>query len=616
MKLKAIILEGFRAFKDKVHIPVGDLTAFIGKNDVGKSSILEALSIFFESGEVGIEKADLCVHGAAAICIGAIFGDLPPEVVLDATATTNLKDEHLLNADGDLEIHKIFDCSKKAPKEQVVAVAIHPVGDVAGKLLLKKNPELKKMVEDLGIDTTNVNLASNVELRRAIWGHCNPLERAQVEIPLDKEDAKKIWDALRPYLPVYALFKSDRPSQDADPEVQDPLKFAVAEAIKTLEPELRKVEEAVTKQAQDVAARTLAKVKEMDPTLAAELSAEFKTERKWDSIFKFALTCDKGVPLNKRGSGVRRLVLLNFFRAEAERRQQAASAPGVIYAIEEPETSQHPANQRLIVEAFTDLASGENTQVLLTTHVPGLAGLLPAESLRYVRKVSDGKIDVAPGSDAVWEKISFDLGILPDRRARVLVCVEGPNDVVFLRHMSRLLRGKDSALVDLDVSPHVAYVVAGGSSLLHWVQAHYLKNTGLPEVHIYDRDVDTPPKYEGAAATVNARGDGSWARLTTKREIENYLHADAIAEALGVTVTFGPQDDVPMIVAQAFHAAAPDTVLWDQVAGKTQDKKVSHAKKRLCDDAAAKMTLERLAQSDPNAEIEQWLKKITELAAF
>jgi putative ATP-dependent endonuclease of the OLD family len=583
---------------------------------VGKSTILEALSIFFESGEVKIETADLCVHGAAAVRIGAVFGDLPGEVVLDATATTTLANEYLLNADGDLEIHKVFDCSKKTPKEQVFAVAIHPVGDVGGDLLLRKNPELKKMVKDLGIVTTGVNLASNVELRRAIWGHCNPLERAEVEIPLDKEDAKKIWDALRPYLPVYALFKSDRPSQDADAEVQDPLKIAVAEAIKTLQPELQKVEEAVTKQAQEVAERTLAKVKEMDPTLAAELSADFKTERKWDSIFKFALVCDKGVPLNKRGSGVRRLVLLNFFRAEAERRQQAASAPGVIYAIEEPETSQHPSNQRLIVEAFADLAGGENTQVLLTTHVPGLAGLLPAESLRYVRKVSDGKIDVAPGSDAVWEKISLDLGILPDRRARLLVCVEGPNDVVFLMHMSRLLRGKTTSFVELDTSPLLAYVVAGGSSLLHWVQAHYLKNTGLPEVHIYDRDTETPPKYAQAVKDVNARGDGSWATLTTKREIENYLHQDAITEALGVTITFGAQDDVPTMVAKALHEAHPGTIPWEHVDPETKGKKVSRAKKRLCDDAAAKMTLERLAQSDPNGEIEQWFKKITELSAF
>jgi len=309
------------------------------------------------------------------------------------------------------------------------------------------------------------------------------------------------------------------------------------------------------------------------------------------------------------------LVLLNFFRAEAERRQQAKNAPGVIYAIEEPETSQHPSNQRLIVEAFTDLTSQDNTQVLLTTHVPGLAGLLPADSLRYVRRVIDGVIDVASGDDAVLSKISLDLGILPDKRVKVLVCVEGPNDVVFLKHVGRTLRGNDATLIDLENDPRAAPLPVGGSSLVQWVQSHYLKNTGLPEVHVYDRDTETPPRYQGEVDTVNARGDGSWATLTAKREIENYLHPDAIAETLDVTVTFGAEDDVPMLVAKAIHEAAEGTDPWDQVDAGKQEKKISRAKKRLCDEAAAAMTLERLGESDPNGEIEAWLRKITELAA-
>lgn len=616
MKLKAVILEGFRAYSARVRVELGDLVAFIGKNDVGKSSILEALSIFFGSGEVKLDKSDLCVHGdGTTVRIGAVFTDLPAEPVLDATAQTTLADEHLLNADGDLEIHKVFDCSLKTPKESVVAVAMHPQGDPAGGLLLKKNTDLKQIVEGLSIDTSGIDRRSNPQLRLAIWQHCQPLQTTLTEIPLDKEDAKKIWDQLQKYLPVYALFKSDRPSQDADPEVQDPLKFAVAEAIKQLEADLQKIEEAVTERAEDVAKRTLAKLKEMDPTLAAELTPEFKTDPKWDSIFKFALVCEHGVPLNKRGSGVRRLVLLNFFRAEAERRQALHNAPGVIFGVEEPETSQHPSNQKLIVEAFMDLADQPNTQVLLTTHVPGLAGLLPADSLRYVRRADDRSIDVATGSDPVLLRISRDLGVLPDKRVQVVVCVEGPNDVAFLQHMSTILRASDNSLIDLTDDPRVVVIPLGGSTLVQWVQAHYLRRTGLPEIHIYDRDTDTPPKYQRAVDEVNARTDGSWATLTGKQETENYLHPDAIAEGIDVTVTFGPDDDVPLLVAQALHQTNPQAKPWDQVSDKDKAKKMSWAKKRLNHEAAAKMTAERLVQSDPSSEISQWLRKIAEAIA-
>lgn len=43
---------------------------------------------------------------------------------------------------------------------------------------------------------------------------------------------------------------------------------------------------------------------------------------------------------------MKRLVLLSFFRAEAERRLSEQGGNGIIYAIEEPETSQHTENQK------------------------------------------------------------------------------------------------------------------------------------------------------------------------------------------------------------------------------------------------------------------------------
>lgn len=46
MKIKKLILENFRAFYGITEIPLDDFIVFIGKNDQGKSSILEAIDIF------------------------------------------------------------------------------------------------------------------------------------------------------------------------------------------------------------------------------------------------------------------------------------------------------------------------------------------------------------------------------------------------------------------------------------------------------------------------------------------------------------------------------------------------------------------------------------------
>ena len=47
MKLEIVKIKNFRSYKEEVIIPFTALTAFVGKNDIGKSTILEALEIFF-----------------------------------------------------------------------------------------------------------------------------------------------------------------------------------------------------------------------------------------------------------------------------------------------------------------------------------------------------------------------------------------------------------------------------------------------------------------------------------------------------------------------------------------------------------------------------------------
>lgn len=55
MKLKTITIENFRCYKSPVTIAFDDLTTIVGRNDVGKSTVLEALEIFFNNDVVKID---------------------------------------------------------------------------------------------------------------------------------------------------------------------------------------------------------------------------------------------------------------------------------------------------------------------------------------------------------------------------------------------------------------------------------------------------------------------------------------------------------------------------------------------------------------------------------
>ena len=128
MKITTVKLNNFRCFKEETKISFEDLTVFVGRNDAGKSTILQALDLFFNEGKgvVKFDKDDICKLGepAGEAEISVSFCDLPPTVVIDETNETTLADEYLLNESGELEIVKKF--SPSATKPKVFVRAIHP----------------------------------------------------------------------------------------------------------------------------------------------------------------------------------------------------------------------------------------------------------------------------------------------------------------------------------------------------------------------------------------------------------------------------------------------------------------------------------------------------------
>lgn len=400
MRIKKLKLENFRAYKEETVFEFGNLTSFVGKNDIGKSSILEALDIFFNEskGIIKIDSNDVNkyakIEGNEEIKISVVFDDLPESITIDATNPTNLRDEYLLNSEGYLEIIKKY---PNGGKEKIFIKAKHPTNSNCSDLLLKKNSDLKKILESNKIECEDKT--KNAVIRKAIWSYfSNDLQLNEFEIDASKEDAKNIWEQLKNYMPLYALFQSDRKNSDSDNEVQDPLKEAVRQILSNegLKEKFNKIAKEVENKLREVSERTLSKLREMNPDIANSLNPVIPQAEslKWADVFKnVSISGDEDIPINKRGSGIKRLVLLNFFRAEAERRQQEKNVPNIIYGIEEPETSQHPKHQRVLIDAFKSLANMRYTQIIMTTHSPAIVKLLEFSQLKLLKR-DHGKVNV------------------------------------------------------------------------------------------------------------------------------------------------------------------------------------------------------------------------------
>ncbi|HAI8644072.1 TPA: ATP-binding protein [Escherichia coli] len=570
---------------------INSLTALVGRNDVGKTTILDAFGVFFEHKLCKYDATDKCVDSVENedVSIGCIFSGADIPIVLDATSITNLKEEYLLNSNGKLEIYRVF--AKGKGSSSVQAKCMAPSAKGAKSLLAKKNDELKVIAESIGVD--GADKRSNVSLRQEIYRKIGDLKLKEIFVKLNAEEGKVICEKIYDKLPHFALFRADRPSTDEESEVQDPMKSAVQTALQKIDIQLESIKESVKEHAVEVAENTIKHLHDISPNLAAGLIPKFKVEPKWENIFKLTLEDDRGIAINKRGSGVRRLVLISFFKAEAERLQKEFPDKGVIYAIEEPETSQHPSNQRLLIDAFQELANADKCQVLITTHVPALVEKIPTESLRHITRTLDDGLEVKNGNDDVLKNIANDLGVYPDSRASVLVCVEGPNDINFLRNIGKIYLDQGVPNVpDMINDPRIVFIPMGGHTLKDWVNNNDLKILNKPEVHIYDRDVAIPPQYEKECKSVNARNDGSIAFMTEKREMENYLHPDAIQAVFGVNITIDDTTDVSI-----------------EVSALTRYNE-SKAKKKINKFATGKMSYQMLTASDAKGETLPWFNAI------
>jgi putative ATP-dependent endonuclease of the OLD family len=561
MKLEKVIIEGFRSYRERREISVGQLTAFIGENDIGKSTILEALDAFFND---NADPQDVNTLSAEkSFTIGCVFSDLPEQINLDANSQTTLADEYLLNSDGKLEIYKVWKATTiKAEVERIFALANAPMAEEAQGLLFKKRAELREIVNQKGIEA---NKNYNPDMRAKIYAHLEAqgllaLQDREVELdrPKDKngqfEDARRIWKKLSDrHLPVYELFKSEQVRGDKEAAVRSPLDATLKAAIRELETEFAPIAEKIEKQVAATTERTLERLRQDYPEVARNLVPQYKSPT-WSKAFDLdVLRGDDDVPLNKRGAGVRRLVVLAFFQAEAEKKRQeraeGAVVPPVIYAIEEPETSQHPDFQRNIIRALEALADAGD-QVLLTTHVPGLAELLPTDSIRFIDKpegASTPRIRNGGDNKSVLVEAARSLGVLPNaipaQGAQVAIWVEGDTDVWVLDSFVGKLANAGRLPAQIEAE-RIYYVVGGsGDKLKAFINGEYLGALGLPQFYLRDSDKEAPD-HEGKeipAEVMNRvkawkeRGEGVPIAvvLTRKREIENYLDHSVIDRVAG-----------------------------------------------------------------------------------
>lgn len=648
MILKCLKLNNFRAYRN-IEIPFTEgMNVIIGRNDVGKSTILEAIDIFLGQNRIKIDFEDKNVHVDNDMSISVVFKiDNNQEYLIDSDVRTNLKDEFLLNINGDLEIVKVWNCSKgklTASSLKTYIKAFYPKVFSAKPLPIMKIEELKKMLEDIKNEDLAFNLAEylnnnefagleigpyssgedkkipieidmrkRADIRSLIYKIIEDLELSEQLIPIDKEDCKNLYSSIETDFPQFELFQSDRENKDSEKDVQDPLKVITRKVIKEQQSILDEITQKLETKVEELSSQTLEKLREMNPELANELKAELHS-KDWASLFNYSFTSDSGIPLNKRGSGVRRLVLLNFFRAEAENKNSSSNS--VIYALEEPETSQHADHQILIMRAFKEIAMKNNHQVILTTHSNNLVKMVEPDEVIFIKK--NGSEPEIVSSENINIEIAKDLGTLPSLNSNVVIMVEGVTDKYFLENINKQIPDFKN-IIDLE-NEKIPIFWVGGSNVTNWVATRPLSNQNIVEFHLYDSDGND--HYLSEIENINNWNNGSFAAQTTLPAIESYIHPDIaylgkteenIREFFSNNLT-----NIMKNINEKWNEAEWNALKsnWKSTIDISKELKklgISKPKDYMTNYLVHKMTKELLEDLGVYDEIKRWFEKIKEL---
>ena len=195
MKLIKLKIKNFRGYKDEVSVDIDNLTVIVGKNDIGKSTILEALDVFFNEGKgiVKLDKDDInkssLVEGNKDIYITAVFTDLPENIIIDTTNETTFSSEYLLNSENNLEIIKKY---SNAGAAKIAIKANHPTNIECSELLLKKITDYRK----------------SASTRQDDWRRGEQWSRRIVQDqPVSSENKKKHLEKLSDHRPLLLLMR-------------------------------------------------------------------------------------------------------------------------------------------------------------------------------------------------------------------------------------------------------------------------------------------------------------------------------------------------------------------------------------------------------------------------
>ena len=535
MRLVEFSIQNYRRYCDITTFRVSSLTGAVGKNDAGKSTILKALSVYFNGKKMSTEdRCVFAVSDAPIVLIGKFEpyeGERKAKIPLDSNNLLVLK--------------KTFREVGKAPNIEVCAYDY--VEDELQNLRSKREADLNKTLDRIGIDykKSGRSITNEEKISRIIeWAEKGYKEKIDVWIELDKDLMKEI----ELLLPEFIEFENEMELETDVKSFQSPFLIPISEQLNKHSDLTKSVVDTIRDLVNDMTLGIQRNLQDL-VSLPGKLILEPGIEWKNAMSIRVSIEEQSGKPigLSNHGTGQKRLVMVAYLKYMAEKDLKDNNVGNVIYAIEEPENSLHPGAQRILSNSLSQLADKGN-QVIFSTHSPVFVAGLEQEQIILVTS-EEGRSKVSFGDTLSQADIAAELGVLAQDNllsyAGVLF-VEGPTDVAYFLAASEAL-AKDGKLKGSLDEIGIGVIPCGGQTIQFFVDTKLLQKISRRFMVIIDSDVKQKgqtPAQKKLNLVEKVRELGGKGIILRKRAIENYLHPSACQRILKKTVVIDEYNEV------------------------------------------------------------------------
>ncbi len=479
MKITHLRIENYKGLRE-IDLPLSQFACLIGENNAGKSSILQALSLFFTG--TTLPKTHWFEDGKP-IRIEIAFSEITDADINRLADEHRTKIKPIVKA-GALRLVRVYGVDGKSVlkyrtllpnEERFLDTKINDLvkgkkpGQSFADAVKAIFPELKDVV------TASMNIGVMKEkiqaLADSIPDNQKSISDADLPSGIDKSISAMLPDPI--YIPAVKDFRDDVKTSEGTPFGK-----ILGILLEAIEPELgkektffeelnRKLNRCIQSDGKEKDER-LAPVKTIEETVERFVQDSFRAVKlritipppQLKTVLSSALIyANDGVdgPVDSKGDGLRRAIVFAILRSYVElsktglisdRTGQAPGGPGHILLFEEPELYLHPNAQKVLFDALG--AFSDKHPVIVTTHSPAFFGPQSTTTFIKMRK----KTDVAVAPKPFGEAYLVELGSTTAKDQFQIICYEN-NNIAFFADTVVLIEG-DS---DYIVIPHLARTI-------------------------------------------------------------------------------------------------------------------------------------------------------------